>query len=520
MNPESRAARFERLTSTDAVRADLRSRSIRAVGFTGVAGFADLLLRIGSTAVLARLLLPEQFGVVMMALAVTAIADQFRDLGLSTATVQKETITHAETSNLFWINVSLATLMTLIVSGLSPALAAYYRDPRLIPVTLALASTFAINGLIVQHQALLARTLRVGTNAWVRLFASVLSTLLAIALAWQGYGYWALVWREVSRSAVLAVGVWMCMPWIPGLPSRATNISGLVRFGASVSAGNVLWTMGAGTDRFLLGRIWGADVVGIYRQAFQLLTVPLDQLLGPAYQVTQPALSLLQTQPVRFRKFYQKLLTTVCASTMPISLFVGIFAEHVVIVLLGQQWIACAPIVRILSIGGLFRQPVASAGVILIARGQSKPYLLLAILQTATTVVLMCVGVFWGAIGIAWAEVGATLLLIAPRLYYTFSDCPVTARDFFATVARPTVASLSMGAVLILVSGPLNALDTWTFLAAAGVLGATVFFGTWLLLPGGAGELRELLFDVRHALQKKGAPPPREEVRAASGVGL
>src|SRR5687767_3163333 len=100
MTPESRGSRFARLTSTESARADLRFHSILAVGSTAAAGIADLFVRIGSTVILARMLLPDHFGVVMMVLAVTAIADQFRDLGLSTATVQKEVVTHAEVSNL------------------------------------------------------------------------------------------------------------------------------------------------------------------------------------------------------------------------------------------------------------------------------------------------------------------------------------------------------------------------------------------------------------------------------------
>jgi PST family polysaccharide transporter len=506
LHSDSRSARFERLTSTESVRADLRFHSIRAVGATSVAGFADLVIRIGSTAVLARMLLPEHFGLVMMVLAVTAIADQFRDLGLSTATVQKEVITHAEVSNLFWINVGIGAAMTLLVVALSPAVAAYYQDPRLIAVTCALATTFLVNALTVQHQALLARTLRVGTNASVRVLASVISTLLAIVLAWQGYGYWALIWREIARSIVLAGSVWICMPWIPGLPSRTTSISTLLRFGMSVSAGNTLWTFGAGADRFLLGRFWGAGAVGIYRQAYQLLTVPLDQLLAPAYQVTQPALSLLQSQPERFRRFYYKLLTGVCAITMPLSVFVGVLADRVVMALFGADWLACVPILAILSLGGFLRQPVASAGVILIAQGRSKRYLQLAVLQTVTTVVLMCGGVYWGAIGIAAAEVAATTLLSGPRLYYTFRESPVTARGFFATVARPGVASVAMGVALLFMREPLSSLGDWAFLAVAATLGSALFFGTWLLLPGGAGELMEVLSDIRAGFHKKVRP--------------
>ena len=118
------AEKFKGLICTEAIRNDLRSSSVRAAGFTWAAGAADFALRIGSTAILARLVLPEQFGLVMMVMAVTAIADQFRDLGLSTVTVQRKDISHQEVSNLFWINALAGTLIALVVCA---ALSACFR---------------------------------------------------------------------------------------------------------------------------------------------------------------------------------------------------------------------------------------------------------------------------------------------------------------------------------------------------------------------------------------------------------
>src|SRR5436190_10289000 len=136
------AENFQRLTGTEQLRADLRTKSVRAAAFTWTAGVADFVLRIGSTAILARLVLPEHFGLVMMVMAVTSIADQFRDLGLSTVTVQRHVITHEEISNLFWINVFAGLSIAAVVCAASPLIAAYYKEPRLIVPTCLLATNF------------------------------------------------------------------------------------------------------------------------------------------------------------------------------------------------------------------------------------------------------------------------------------------------------------------------------------------------------------------------------------------
>jgi O-antigen/teichoic acid export membrane protein len=506
------ARRFEALTSTTALRNDLRGRSVRAAAFTWTAGVGDFALRFGSTAILARLVLPEHFGLVMMVSAVTAIADQFRDLGLSTVTVQRKDITHEETSNLFWINVACGLLIALVVIAASPLIAAYYKEPRLIAPLCILATNFLWGGLMVQHQALLTRQLKLGYTSTIRFLSSLLSTILAVVLAWKGYGYWALVWREVARCALLTLGMWAALPWIPGLPSRATNVWPLVTFGADLSLANIVGTVSGAADRFLLGRFFGATATAMYRQAYQLLILPTEQLLSPVYQVTQPGLSLLQTEPERFRKFYRKVVTVACLATMPISIFVAIYSLEVTRVVLGRKWLDAAPLLAILSLSAFIRQPIGSSAFVLIAQGRSRRYLMLTLLQNGATILFICIGSTWGAMGIAYAEVAATYLLIPPRLHYTFKDSPMTSGAFMSAIARPLTASLAMGVALMLLRDVLPAIGAPAVLMIAGTVGAIVFFGVWRLLPGGGADLWELVSDVRFSVNRKRSAPERVSV--------
>jgi len=510
---------FKRLTCTEAIRNDLRSSSVRAAGFTWAAGAADFAFRIGSTAILARLVLPEQFGLVMMVMAVTAIADQFRDLGLSTVTVQRKEISHQEVTNLFWINVLAGTLIALVVCAASPLISAYYREPRLTIITCILASNFFFGGLMVQHQALLARVLKLGHSATVRVLTSVISTVVAVLLAWKGFGYWALVWREVVRSVLLAAGMWFCFPWIPGLPCRKTNVRGLLGFGVHLSAANISATIGGGADRFLLGRFWGAGPVAMYRQAYQLLVVPTEQLISPIYQVTQPGLSLLQMEAARYRRFYQKVLTVVCVATMPLSLFVAVNATEITRIVLGRKWLDAAPLLMILSFDSFIRQPVGSSAFVLITRGRSKTFMGLTMVHNAILILFMAVGVHWGAKGVAVADVAATWCLIVPRLYYSFKNSPITVGTFLSTVARPATASILMAIVLGFLHEILPALGAPLFLLVGSVIGAVVFLSAWMLMPGGRAQLIGLASDLRTALQKKaGGATALEPVAVTSSI--
>lgn len=506
------AERFASLTGDEAVRADLKGRSVRAVGFTGMAGVVDLFLRLASTAVLARLLLPEQFGIVMMALAVTAIADQFRDLGLSMATVQKNVITHDETSNLFWINTSAGVLMALVICALSPAVAAYYQDPRLIVIVCVLATTVIFNAVTVQHQALLSRKLRIGSAVTTRVVSSFLSSVLCVVLAIYGYGYWALVWREVSRTAMCAVGLWWCMPWMPGLPARNVSVRGALHFGAHLSVANIIGTVGSSVDRFLLGRFVGAASVGIYRQAYQLLIVPLDQLLSPVYHVMYPGLSHLQTDPARYARFYRQMLLGVCVATMPLTAFVFVYADEIVHVLLGDEWLASAPIFRILSVAGFIRQLSLLAGVVQITRGDSKGYLQFTAVSYVVFIAACVIGVRWGLHGLALATVIVEWALIWPRLRIAIKGSPVTMHTILSAIHRPILASVGMGVALAVVRAYTAGVSPVTALAFGVLTALPAFAAFWLLLPGGMSEARGALVQVSSALRGQEAFPGRADV--------
>jgi O-antigen/teichoic acid export membrane protein len=490
------AEKFRQLTCTQEVRADLRRSSVRAAGATWMASAADFILRLGSTAILARLILPEHFGLVMMVMAVTAIADQFRDLGLSTATVQRKDITHGQVSNLFWINVAAGTLIALAVCALSPLVSAYYKDSRLTVITCILATNFVFGGLMAQHQALLARQLKLGHSAMVRVLSSLISTIIAIILALMHFGYWALVWREVIRCVLLAVGMWICFPWIPGLPSRKTDIRELLGFGAHLSAANIVVSTASSLDRLLIGHLWGAAPVAIYRQAYQLLVVPMDQFLSPMFNVTQPGLSMIQNDAARYRRFYEKVLKIVCIITMPMSLFVAANSAEITRLILGRKWLGCAGVLSILSLGTFIKSPVGWSELVLITRGRSKRFLGLAILENTTRVILMLFGARWGVTGVSIAFVAATYLAAPATLFIAFRGSPVSLGSFLSAVARPAASSCVMASLLFIFHQMVPPLGSPIFLVLSSFLGFSAFSGTWLLLPGGKADLKELFSDV------------------------
>jgi PST family polysaccharide transporter len=499
----NRAEKFERRICNQTIRQDLRGKSVRAAVFSGTAAAGDFILRFGSGAILARLVLPEHFGLVMMVTAVTGIADHLRELGLSAATVQERDITYGQVTNLFWINALAGLGIAGIICALSPLVSGYYRDSRLTAITCLLATNFIFGGLMVQHEALLTRQLKFGHTSMVRLLSSAVSAVLAIVLAWRGFGYWALVWREVVRSVLLAAGMWLCFPWIPGLPSRKASVRRLIGFGTNLTIANLLATLSEGVDRLIIGRFWGAAPIGIYRQAFQLIAVPTDQVPTMIYCTAQPGLCMLQADGSRYQRYYQRALAAVCIIVMPISLFVALYSTEVTRVMLGRRWTASAPILMILSFGTLIKQPVTSATWALISCGRAKTYLALTIIQNLTLIAFMFVGVRWGINGVAMAYVAATYFLVWPKLHYSLKGSPISMGVFLAPLVRPAVASAVMALALVILRFAAPGLPAIPSLAIGTLTGFVVFCVTWLLMPGGKAEVLSAICDLRSALRRK-----------------
>ena len=257
-----------------------------------------LVLRTGSLALLARLLVKEDFGLVNMATTLTGFLTLFRDAGLSMATVQRSSITKAQTSTLFWLSLGLGGILAVLVAAAAPLLAAFYQQPRLFWVTVALGSTFLLNGAAAQHRALLQRTMRFGTIAIIDTGGIIVSIIVGVTLAWNGCRYWALVAMNIAPLATSLPAVWLLTGWTPTRPEWRSGVKQMVAYGGAITANNIIAYFAYNLDKVLVGRFCGAAALGIYGRAYQLITLPNDTIYNTVGSVIFPALSRVQNDAV------------------------------------------------------------------------------------------------------------------------------------------------------------------------------------------------------------------------------
>lgn len=476
---------------TEYLKADLKGRSVRGGAVTMAAQGASFFLHMGSTVVLARLLTPQDFGLIAMVTAVTGFVVMFKDMGLSMATVQKAEINHGQISTLFWINVILSLGVMLVTAAIAPAIAWFYGEPRLTWITLALASAFIFGGLTIQHQALLRRQMRFGALALIQISSMLVGIITAIVAACYGAGYWSLVIMQLATAIAIAIGVWVACGWRPGLPVRRSGVRKMLAFGGNITGFQVINYFARNSDKILVGRFCGSGILGLYSKAYNLLMLPISQIRGPLTSVAMPALSRIQGDPKRYTSYYTKLILLLSFISMPLIVFLAICSRSIIHLLLGEQWLGASRIFQILAITA-FIQPVwSTVGLVLISLGQSGRFLKFGIFNSLVVVTSFAVGIRWGAIGVASAYAVASYLILFPSLWYCFRLTPISVAIFLKAITRPTIASLTMALVMLLAHPFLVNQREIVAVCTNFTIGFSAYFLLWSLIPGGMQILRD-----------------------------
>jgi O-antigen/teichoic acid export membrane protein len=486
----------ERFGATEHLQSDLKKRSIRGGVLVIAAQATKFVVQTLSTAILARLLVPSDFGIVGMVSAITGLLGSFGDLGLSSATIQRDEITHEQVSTLFWINVAFSLLISVTVAALAPAIAWFYHEPRLIAITLALSGAFLFGGLTAQHYALLTRQMRFGAMSLVVLLPLLACNIVGVGLAKLGYGYWSLVVMSLVLAVGTALAAWIAAGWIPGWPRRGCGIRSMLAFGGHLTGFNLLNYLTRNGDNILIGRFLGAGSLGIYSKAYGLLMLPVQQINAPINGVVLPALSRLQNQPEQYRRYFLRAVEGLAFVGMPIIAFAFADAEPIVSVFLGSKWMAAVGIFRLLA-------PAALVGTINLAPvwifttlGRADRQLRWAVITSPMILAGFLIGLHWGAAGVA---ASFSITFGVSFTLFVLDACrhsPIQVRDFGVALFPPLCVSIAAAAIVSLIGLPSH-YPAAMRLGADIAIFALAFVSLSLIFPGGRRVWKLFLIQIK-----------------------
>lgn len=430
---------------------------IFAIASRGIGAF----VQIGSTIILARLLSPEDFGLVAMVAAFTGFIPMLSDLGTRDAAVQRPTITENEVSALFWLTVAIGTALGLLLALAGPFIADYYHEPRLRDIALASAVGFVVSAASCQHFALLRRAMQFKAIASIEVGSNLLSSLVAIAMAIYGAGYWALVAKPVLLAAFTLVGVGTSCRWMPGVPKVTQGVRDMVKFGMHITGFTMTDYVGRAVDRIAIGRRSGAAPLGYYQQSVFVYENVLGLLALSLHPVAVAGLSKLTDNMVEFKRAWAKAVATLAFFAMPAFGLLAVTSEDVVTLILGEKWRFSAALVAIMSLRGIPHCVERTLGWLHVPAGRGDRWMRWGLISTGVQVIALFCGLPFGVKGVVIAYVIVTYLLCVPAIAYAGHPLGIGAADVVKAIRAPFI-----GTVLMVIAG--FALDRTVFANVSG----------------------------------------------------
>lgn len=430
---------------------NLKSTAARGGLITMLGQFLKLLLQICSNILLARLLTPDDFGLVAMVTVVATFVVMFKDLGLSQATIQKAEITHEQISNLFWVNVTLGLVLMLFTMLISGYIADFYGRDELQSIAIWLSIGLFIGGASVQHQAILKRRMNYKLLAYIEIGSMATAVGLAIVSALYGLGYWSLIVLQLVQVIFVLIGVWWVVRWVPSLPTKGVGTKSLLGFGGYMTAYGFVNYFARNLDTILIGWRWGAEPVGLYSRSYSLLLLPLGQITAPISSVAVPVLSRLQDENTEFKTYYLRMVKVVAYISMPVVIAMGVLADELILFLLGEKWSAASELFQILAFAAFLQPVISTVGWVYVSLARVKIMLYWGTVSTLLTAVFMLVGLPYGATGVAISYSICTWVLLLPSLYIAYKGTPVSIKSLFQEIKLPIVNALLVLSILLAV---------------------------------------------------------------------
>jgi PST family polysaccharide transporter len=421
----------------------LRKRSIHGIAVTSLSQVARFILLLGSQIILARLLLPSDFGLLAMVAPILGFVTTMADLGVAQSIIHRPNITHRMLNSFFWMNVGLTTCLAVGVMLLSPLLALLYHESRLIPITAALAALVAISGISVLQSALLNRTMRFTPMATSETAAQAINLIVSAFLAWRGFGYWSLVAGQASYSLTSGAILWSMSDWRPSWPTFSRDAFAMLKFGGSVTISNVALYMNTVLDNVIIGVHLGEIALGIYDRAWKLAVMPLSQLMTPVNRVAVPALTRVIGEPDRYRRIFFRMIRSLFLVSLPGLGFAAAAAQPLVLLLFGNRWHAVAPVFSWLCAGSLLTPLNLAMFWLFVSQGRPRDQMIFGTAAAIINVTAYLIGVRWGLVGVPIASTLAAYAIPTPMLIWAGTRVgPVSLGDFLSQVYPYALASL------------------------------------------------------------------------------
>ncbi len=448
------------------------------IGWTFADQWGRQLLNLIVFIVIARLVAPADIGIVALATVFVAFAQIFIDAGMADALVQRRELTRAHIDTAFWISLGTGAVLALIAIVLAIPLGMLLGEPRVTPVLQVLSISFVLYAISSIQMALLRRELALRSLAIRALLAVGGGAVVGIALAYAGFGPWALVGQQLTAASLSVLTLWWVSPWRPGRQVSRQRFGELFSFGINIVGGDILNYLSRRTDNLLVGVYLGAGLLGFYTVAYRILDSTQALLSGIAAKVAFPAFSSLQHDPERLRNAFMRVSRVTATVVMPGFIGLALVAPELIVVLFGPRWAESGPVAAALFLIGIAYSVGNFSGAVLNAAGHPDVNLRFRLVSTVVNVIgfFIAAAIFGSIIAVAAAYTVRGYLLLPLNLYLLRRYVGVPLQRYLLELRGTLVATAALAVSVIAVKLALaDTVPLAVLLAAEAVAGGIAF---------------------------------------------
>lgn len=452
----------------------LKHKTIHAMSWSFVEVVAQKGVQFVIGIVLARLLFPEQFGLIGMLTIFMAVAQTFLDSGFGAALIQKREITKTDTCSIFYFNILVGLIAAGLLCLVAPWIAAFYKQPTLTPLMRALSLTIVINSFGMIQNTILIRQINFKTLTKVSLIAGALSGIIGITLAALGYGVWSLVVQQVSSALFSVICLWSFNPWRPALIFSFKALREMFGFGSRLLFSGLLNQIFNNIYLVVIGKLFSAADLGYFTRASSLNDLPSQTLSGMVGRVTFPVFSTIQDDPARMKRGLEKALTILVLVNFPMMIGLAVTARPLVLVLLTEKWAACVPYLQLLCVAALLFPMHLMNLNILQALGRSDLFLRLEIIKKILIVINIAITWRWGILAMIYGMIVTSIIGYYLNSYYTGVLISYPLREQVTDLVPYLIVSIVMG-IAVYAVGLLHFSHHWSMLLVQITTGIVIY---------------------------------------------
>ena len=369
--------------------------------------------------IMARLLTPEDYGLVGMLAVFIAVSQSLIDSGFSQALIRKQDRSEVDNSTVFYFNIGVGIVLYFILFFSAPLIADFYKEPLLVPITRAIGLSLVFNSLVVVQRALLTIKLDFKTQAKASATGAIVSGILGIWMAYSGFGVWAIVWQQLSNLAVITILLWILSHWKPIWAYSWKSFKELFGFGSKLLASGLLDTLYRNLYLIVIGKVFKASDLGYYTRAHQFTDFASSNVTGILQRVTYPVLCTIQNDDARLADVYRRLLKTSAFIIFPLMMGLAAVARPMILSFLTEKWLFSAVIIEVLCFAQMW-YPVHAINLNLLqVKGRSDLFLRLEIIKKILGVIMLCITLPLGLIPMCWGMLANSIIALIINTHYT-----------------------------------------------------------------------------------------------------